>query len=73
MAKKETNLKVDDVVEKVKTIEKPIETLVLRPRMKLTVREFEVLEEQIELLNKKEETKVILIPYSCEVVEDVVE
>lgn len=71
MAKKKTDLKVNDVVEKVETIEKPIETLILRPRMKLTVREFTVLEEQIESMNKKEETKVILIPYSCEVAEDV--
>lgn len=71
MAKKKTDLKVNDVVEKVETIEKPIETLILRPRMKLTAREFEVLEEQIKLINKKEKTKVMLIPYSCEVVEDV--
>ena len=70
MTAKKASIKVDDVVEKVETLEKPIETLILRPRMKLTAREFEVLEEQIKLMNAKEETKVILIPYSCEVVED---
>lgn len=67
MTKKKESL-TDIVVEEVKVIEEPIETLVLRPRVKLNAEEFKVLEEHVRLLNKN--VNVILIPYSCEVVED---
>ena len=66
MAKKTTDVKVEEVVK----VEIPIETLILRPRIKLTIEEFKVLEGQVKAINEESGIEVILIPYSCEVVED---
>lgn len=59
--------------EKVKTIKKKVETLIFKPNMKLTAKEFEVLDKQVRIENEKSGVKIILMPYSCdcEVVEDV--
>lgn len=57
--------------EKVKTIKKKVETLIFKPNMKLTAKEFEVLDKQVRIANEKSGVKIVLMPYSCEVVEDV--
>lgn len=56
--------------EKVKTIKEKVETLIFKPNMKLTAKEFEVLDEQVRIANEKSGVKIVLMPYSCEVVED---
>lgn len=66
MTKKNKDVEVEEVT---KTAEL-IETVILRPRLKLTTEEFAVLEEHVRLMNEKNEIKAILIPFSCEVVED---
>lgn len=66
MARKETVK-----AEKVKTIKKKVETLIFKPNMKLTAKEFEVLDKQVRIANEKSGVKIVLMPYSCEVVEDV--
>lgn len=57
--------------EKVKTIKEKVETLIFKPNTKLTAKEFEVLDEQVRIANEKSGVKIVLMPYSCEVVEDV--
>lgn len=57
--------------EKVKTIKEKVETLIFKPNMKLTAKEFEVLDKQVRIENEKSGVKIVLMPYSCEVVEDV--
>lgn len=64
MARKETVK-----AEKVKTIKKKVETLIFKPNMKLTAKEFEVLDKQVRIANEKSGVKIVLMPYSCEVVE----
>lgn len=66
MARKETVK-----AEKVKTIKEKVETLIFKPNTKLTAKEFEVLDEQVRIANEKSGVKIVLMPYSCEVVEDV--
>lgn len=66
MARKETVK-----AEKVKTIKEKVETLIFKPNMKLTAKEFEVLDKQVRIANEKSGVKIVLMPYSCEVVEDV--
>lgn len=56
--------------EKVKTIKEKVETLIFKPNTKLTAKEFEVLDEQVRIANEKSGVKIVLMPYSCEVVED---
>ena len=56
--------------EKVKTIKEKVETLIFKPNTKLTAKEFEVLDEQVRIENEKSGVKIVLMPYSCEVVED---
>lgn len=70
MAKAAKEKQTVEQVEEIAKLDEIKETIVVRPRMKLTNQEFKVLEENIRTSNENSEIKIVLIPHSCELVED---